>query len=222
LTVATTIVGGSAGTVSLMRRVLSIIMPIAVLLAACGDGEPTAAAPPTPEELLGTTIVPIDLDGDLPPVDAIHADAIIGADLAALGLRLTNRGGLIDRSDNGYDKSVTGTHYALYVEPILDSYTIDDFAVNLVALTKATAPVLFDRYPGLESYDICQEPRSIDDNALYPPPVTQIELDRGQVESIDWETFDLATLFAQRDTGGTVRISPSVAVHPSLAEYAQD
>ena len=48
---------------------------------------------------------------------------------------------------------------------------------------------IYDRWPGLETYDVCQEPT--DPNGTQGPeplPVTQIELTRAQSDAIDWDT----------------------------------
>ncbi len=191
------------------RRFVAASLATALLgFAACGDGEPT----PTDEAFdpLTTTIAPADLDGPLPPVDAINAEGLFGDEFAALGLRLTNRGGLIDRSNGGYVKVETGDHYALYVEPVSESYSVEDYADNLLVLARLVGPALMDRYPGLVSYDICQEPPAAEQEDPYPPPATQIDLSREQVDAVDWETATVADLFALRDRGGVVNVSDEI------------
>lgn len=190
-------------------RTAGVVAVVALgVLGACGDGEPT---PDEAFDPLATTIAPPDLDGPLPPVDAINAEGLFGDELAALGLRLTNRGGLIDRSGGGYVKSVNGDHYALYVEPISDDYSVDDYAANLLVLARLMGPELMDRYPDLASYDVCQEPPAGEVEDRYPPPATQIDLSRDLVESVDWENATHDDLFALRGEGGVVRVSPAIA-----------
>lgn len=186
----------------------TVLLAASVALAACGDGEPT----PSDEAFdpLATTIAPPDLDGPLPPVDAINAEGLFGDRFTELGLRLTNRGGLIDRSNGGYVKSVRGDHYALYVEPIDDSYSIEDYADNLIVLARMVGPELMERYPDLVSYDICQEPPAGEIEDRYPPPATQIVLGRDLVEAVDWETATVDDLLALRERGGTVVLSADV------------
>lgn len=207
------------------RPTLTLLAAMALLIGACanGDDDDTASvAEPgaiTIIDPLASTIAPPVLDGSLPPVDSINAAPLFADAFDDLGVELTNRGGLIDRTDGRYQKSATGTHYALYVEPT-GEYSVDDFVAGLVDLTRATAPFLFERYPDLESYDICQEPNDVDDASQYPPPITQIEFTREQIESVDdWDAFDLDALFALRDSGGRVSLSETVAAHPDLAPY---
>lgn len=191
------------------RRLAATLLAVALLVVgACGDGDPT----PTDEAFdpLATTIAPADLDGRLPPVDAINAEGLFGDDLAALGLRLTNRGGLIDRSNGGYVKSVLGDHYALYVEPIDAGYTAADYADNLLVLARLVGPALMDRYPDLASYDICQEPPAGEAEDRYPPPATQIDLTREHVEAVDWDNATVDDLLELRDVGGVINLSAEI------------
>lgn len=189
-----------------MRRLLVALAAMAILASACSDDS--------------------DPPAGLPPVDVLDSADLFEPELTALGLRLTDRGGLIDRSDGGYEKSAQGDHFALYVEPIDDAgYTLDDFATNLVELTRLTAPRVFDAYPGVVSYDICQEPTpalDTDPDADEPRPLTQVQLTRDRVEAIDWETFDTAALFAESTGDGNfVFVSGPIAEHPDIAPFAR-
>ena len=85
-----------------------------------------------------------------------------------------------------------------------------DYADNFLVLARIVGPELMQRYPDLESYDICQEPPAAEQDDPYPPPATQIDLDRAQVESLDWDTATVADLFALQDVGATVRVTPEI------------
>ncbi|MQA98987.1 MAG: hypothetical protein GEU78_01620 [Actinobacteria bacterium] len=116
-------------------------------------------------------------------------------ELEPFGLRLT-RGALIDISGDKYEPSDEGTHLALYVEPGSDAYSGLDYLANLVPLTKVFLPEVFDRWPGLMSFDVCQEPPGALDSDEEPPPETQINVSRVQSDTIDWGTVDDVDLLA--------------------------
>ena len=106
-------------------------------LGSCGDdaADDAPAAAPRP--------------ADLDDVRAVFAD-----DLAELGLRLTERGGVLER--DGYVESTTGTHLALYVEPIGD-YSDDQYAEGILTTARLLGPEILRRWDALESFDVCQE-----------------------------------------------------------------
>ena len=140
---------------------------------------------------------------------------IYGKALQSLGLRLTPRNGLIDRSDGGYENSPRGTHLAIYVEPLGD-YTTEQYVQGIVDVTKVFVPDVFDRWPGLESMDVCQEPTGADGQLDDPPPVTQIEFTRAQAEAIDWDTVTLTDLIVGADDE-QLRLHVSEAIEDSGA-----
>ncbi len=160
------------------RRAFLIGGGAAVVLAACGsDGDDASTAPTSPPDTSsteGSVVLPEPtttngLDGELPPVEATDLEPLLGPRLAELGLVLTNRGGLIDTRNGQYLQSPNGNHVALYVEPVGD-YTNDQFIDGIYEVTLLSAPTIFERWPAIESYDICQEPRAEDDPATRPGP----------------------------------------------------
>lgn len=131
----------------------------------------------------------------LPPSDRVRLADMFDDELEAFGLRLT-RGALIDLSGNRYEPSDTGTHLALYVEPTSGDYSRLDYLDNLVPVTKVFAPGIFERWPGLMSFDVCQEPPGAIDASEEPPPETQVNVSRIQSDAIDWGTLDDVDLVA--------------------------
>ena len=57
---------------------------------------------------------------------------------------------------------------------------------------------MFERWPGLESYDVCQEPVDDGRSESEPLPVTQIELTREEAAAFDWATTGSADLVERR------------------------
>lgn len=139
-----------------------------------------------------------DLDGDLPPTDALALGPLYGAALEDHGVELTDRGGLIDRTD-GYEVSPDGTHLALYVSPVGER-SDEQYLDGIVELAQVFLPEVFDRWPGLESFDICQEasPEQVEEG--YSPIVTQIDISREAAATIDWTDASLADLYASELT----------------------
>lgn len=184
---------------------------LATGLAACGDdGDDAQSVPSTVGPADVST--PAEPDEALPPPGALDLEPMYGEALADLGLVLTDRGGLIDRSGGRYEASDSGTHLALYVEPIGER-TVEEYVEGIRTVAVVFADV-FERWPGLESYDVCQEPSAADDNRDEPLPVTQIELTKDENEAIDWATVTAAELIqlAQADPPGlALRVSSALA-----------
>jgi hypothetical protein len=184
-----------------VRRLTGFVLAGAMLVVpACGDDEPGAAdgdagtsAPPTSA---ATTSDPPPTGGEtFPPNDVAALKAIFDPLVEPLGLRLT-RGAVVDRTD-GYEFSDTGSHLALYVEPVDEAgYGIDDYVENIYTLTEVVTPAVFDAFSGIETYDICQEPHQADDDRYEPFPVTQVEITRQNAEDYGWETGDLPSFLA--------------------------
>jgi hypothetical protein len=212
------------------RRVLvasALATALALVVPACSDDEPAAdegSAISTVADA-GTA----DPDGSssvtslgFPPNDVAALKGVFDPMLESFGLRLT-RGALVDRSD-GYEFSDTGTHLALYVEPIDDDeYTIDRYVENIYDLTAAITPAVF-AYGDVETYDICQEPHQEDDDGFEPFPVTQVELTRQNYEDFAWDDGDLASFLAFLDEAeGTKLIAnPDVQDAPSYLDAVDE
>jgi hypothetical protein len=196
------------------RRVLCV--GIAALMtfgaAACGDDDEATAT--TTTRPTTTTPTTTDTAGALPPASALELEPIYGAALAELGLQLTDRGGLIDRTDGGYVPSAEGTHLALYVEPVGEARTVDEYIDGIRSVAVVFGDV-FERWPGLASYDVCQEPLDDDgDPATEPIPVTQIELTKEEAAAFDWDTVtvvDLVRASRAEPRGLALRVSSTMA-----------
>ena len=207
-----------------MRRRLGIAA-LAVVLAsgavACGDDD-GAESPPTTADPASTTTEPPE--GSLPPAAARDLEPIYGDALAAIWMRLTDRGGLIDRSDGGYYASATGRHLAMYVEPIDADRSVEEYidGIRDVALVFSD---LFERWPALETYDVCQEPPDPDGTQDEEPlPVTQIELSRAQSDAIDWSgvtVVDIVRASLADPPGLTLRVGSDLAKDPRYVAVVQ-
>lgn len=197
------------------RRVL--VVGIALLMAAgaasCGDDDEGTSTTTTGPSTT-TTPTTTETAGALPPASALELEPIYGAALADLGLQLTDRGGLIDRSDGGYVPSAEGTHLALYVEPVGEERSVDEYIDGIRSVAVVFGDV-FERWPGLASYDVCQEPLDDDgDPATEPLPVTQIELTKEEAAAFDWDTVtvvDLVRASQAEPRGLALRVSSAMA-----------
>jgi hypothetical protein len=155
-------------------------------LTACGDDSDDSASSG------GLEAQPTA--GDFPPNDVDELAAIYDELLAEFDVRLT-RGEVIDRTDGQYEPSPTGTHLALYVEPLSGS-TDEVYLDQLVEITRIVTPQVFEEWGSIVSYDICQEPTTADDDSEEPVPVTQVEITRTAAADIDFAALDLAELLA--------------------------
>jgi hypothetical protein len=203
------------------RRVLAVVgVALLSFASACGedDGADGEIVPPSGEVTSST----VDPD-DLPPASAEDLEELYGEALAAIGMRLTDRGGLIDRSGGGYVASPTGRHLALYVEPTGER-TLAEFYDGILDVALVFSDI-YERWPGLESYDVCQEPTDPDGTqGPEPLPMTQIELTRAESDAIDWESVtvdDLVRASIAEPPGLALRVSTEMATHPPYAAIVE-
>jgi hypothetical protein len=202
------------------RRLLALLLAgvFAAGVPACGDDGATG----TPEP--GTQASPASDPPGLPPARALDLEPLYGEALAAIGMQLTDRGGTIDRAGGGYVASPTGRHLALYVEPI-DDRTMDEYFDGILDVALVFSDI-YDRWPDLETYDVCQEPTDPDGTqGPEPAPVTQIELTRAQSDAIDWDTATVEDLVrgSRADPPElTLRVSAEMAAHPAYADFVAD
>lgn len=129
---------------------------------------------------------------DLPPANVRALTKLFRDRLEPYGLRITR--GLL-QNPTTYKPDPAGTHLALYVEPKSAQYATTDYVKNFAKLTHEFVPLVFNRWPGLQSFDICQEP--LNDTREAPPPVTQIYLTRDALDRVaNWKRASLTELLA--------------------------
>lgn len=155
----------------------------------------------------------------LPPGDlaALHED--LDPVFAPLGVRLT-RGGL--QPAVGDTPSGPRRHLALYVEPVTSDYAPAAYLGSLVTSTRAVLPLVFDRWPGLVSMDICQEPPAGVDDRDAPPPVTTVTVAHKDADTIAWDAVDLpALLIADGERLVDLYVEPTIEAAPEFAAARQ-
>ena len=144
-----------------------------LLLAACAQAAP-------------------DPGGQLPPADEEEIIREVDPLVGDLGFR-TARAGLYHAES--YEVSPTGRHLALYVEP-LEEISPARYLETLPQLA-ATLTAVFDRWPQLASFDVCQEP--FEATSATPPPVTRINVPRPDAEAVTAARTDLGNLLRAAD-----------------------
>ena len=149
---------------------------------------------------------------------------LLGPRVEPLGLHVT-RAALVDSENR---RSATGTHLAVYVEPD-GAYTPAEYLAGTVTVSRVFLPFVFDRWPGLRSFDVCQEPVASADDRSEPPPETQVFVRRRGAGALDWEQADLAALLAEsgraaREAGDSTpeALTLFVAKHLRRAPEYQD
>ena len=117
---------------------------------------------------------------------------------------------LYDTTGGGYDPAPNGTHLALYVHPLDQRPDASSYAEGMWATAALVTPDVFARWPGLESYDICQEAADVPEPQ--PPAETQVALTREAAAQVDWSGGSLTDLLAlaRRTTGVTLVTSTAV------------
>jgi hypothetical protein len=208
------------------RSALLVPLLLAGAIAAgCGgdDGDATATGTTSaPDDDGATTTTEPAARGDLPPLDSFsidditELDEIYGPALAAVDLRIT-RGGVVEFQE--------GDHLQIYAEPITPAEANGPqvYLDRMLTSFQAVAPLLFDAYPELDSFDLCQEvvpdPATAPAEAGYEEPVTLFLLTRAGYESVDdWSTATLEDLFAvageELDELGYAEVTPEIAALP--------
>ena len=155
----------------------------------------------------------------LPPGDLERLERLFSEDFDKLGVRLT-RGGLQDARTR--QPSAAGTHLALYVEPVGEPWTSSRYLETMVPLTKALTPSVFERWPELESFDICQEPAG--EYNADQTPVTAVDMSRRASHALE-SGDDLLTLMlaAYRDPGAIrVSVSDQVRAEPAFQAVLEE
>ena len=150
-----------------------------------------------------------DDDKGLPPGDDAGLEQIFQPFFDPLGLEFT------------YGSVASGRHLALYVEPTGPA-TDQQYLERLLSSATTIIPFLFAEFPGLNSFDICQEPVPTGPaDPEHPEPRTVVVLTRKGAESVaDWSTATLADLIKASGIGrgGEVRVDAAIAQLPGYVE----
>jgi hypothetical protein len=177
---------------------------------------------------LAATVIPSHrasaAGADLPPPTLAALQRRFDPQVKALGLRVSR--GMLQNLQT-YEEDPEGTHLALYVEPIKPGYTNAQYLENFTKLTHLLVPAVFERWKGLESFDICQEP--VDDPRAVPPPVTQIFVERDSLDRVSgWRRASLTQLLAASPrvrsvaAGYYVYFAPSLRDEPTFLDAAAE
>lgn len=143
----------------------------------------------------GACADPAESATSLPPHERDALAAIFDPLVEPLGYRVT-RAALITRDTYVVDPA--GDHLAIYLSP-LDDIGFDRFATDLPAITEVFLPLVFERWPALASFDVCQEPFASESQT--PPSQTIVDLTREAAALVEWNGIDLAGLI---DAGATI------------------
>jgi hypothetical protein len=142
--------------------------------------------------LTTVTAAPAWARDDLPPFTVRRLAKVFRTDVQPLGL-VVQRGKL--QNLDTYESDPDGTHLALYVAPRSSEYSNADYVRNFTELVHRFVPMVFERWKGLESFDICQEPAN--DTRAEPPPLTQVFVTRDALDRVgNWHTATLRELVA--------------------------
>lgn len=135
------------------------------------------------------------------------------AKLSPLGFRIGRAGFTSDVSSDDY--TADGQHLAVYVIP-LRPLTDEQYVDGVAEVARVFLPTVFEDYPRLATFDVCEEPRVDQDEE--PPPRTQIVLNREQAGRVDWASVSTAELVVgSRATPNTVNLFVDDALRRSSA-----
>jgi len=221
------------------RRGLATTLLAAVVLAGCSSDVPAQAPQVTSSAVTDTVepdaaaVGPVEVappDGPLPPEDTegLSVEPLLAAMYAETGTLLT-RGALIERrmrvttpGSTGYGPRestvVQRPHLALYLAfTDEDLEDLDRYLDAVVPLTRAFAGAAFQRWPDLESFDICLVPAS-DSDVSPEPAIALVDVTRGGYERWIADGGDLVGLRAfTKDRASGVRLQFSGPMSELLA-----
>ena len=136
-----------------VRILLAAFAVIAV--AACGDDTDSTDVSSTTIVVETTTMATTTTEGvALPPSEFSELAALLEPYATPLGFTVT-RAALVDLGT--YQTSPEGTHLAVYLVATTER-TPDEVAQATIPMAAAFLPDVFSRWPGLMSFDVCQEP----------------------------------------------------------------
>lgn len=167
-----------------------------------GDDADTASTTPSTSQ--------VTVEGDLPPASFEELEAIFGPRYEEVGMRLT-RASMVELDG--------GPHLQLYVEPP-GAFTTEQYVDNIIPTTAAVVPFIFDTWPELASFDVCQEPPPGVDDSVAPEQVTVVALTREQAAGLDWPSPDLSELMSVVEGAafGEVRGNDDVESFPAFED----
>ena len=82
-------------------------------------------------------------------------------------------------------------------------------------------PGIYRRWPGLKSFDVCQEPEAIVDPRPAPIPVTQLVATRKGAAALDWKHASLVTLLKRTQKLASARRSELLSLYVSPRTLAE-
>jgi hypothetical protein len=174
---------------------------LAIVVASCSAADTGSTGTSAPPDTTTSTVASSTSQPEapqLPPYERDDIAALFDPIVEPLGYRVT-RASLFDRAE--LTVSPEGNHLAIYVAP-LEDFDIERIASDFAPLVSLFLPVVFDTYPGLEWFDICQEPFGATE--AIPPSQTRIEVSRAAIEALDWTDLDLAKMLSYRDADGVM------------------
>jgi hypothetical protein len=132
-------------------------------------------------------------DRRLPPPDRDDLARIFDPKVAEFGLR-TTRARLQDLDT--YQVDPLGRHLAVYLEPITDDYTDAEYVAAFTDVAKVFLPMVFKRWKGLKSFDVCLEPLPTEDTRESPPPVSVLLVKKKTSSEVAWKKATLVDILA--------------------------
>jgi len=147
-----------------------------IVIAAFGMALPAGAASPVRR---------------LPPSTLDELAEIFDAKVRDLGFKTTRA--LLQNLDT-YAADPNGTHLAIYLEPIDDEFTNDEYVASFDDVAKVFLPLVYKRWKGLKSFDVCLEPVTSEDSSAAPPPITQLLVTRRGARVLEWKDASLVDM----------------------------
>jgi hypothetical protein len=183
------------------RTLVAAAALAAIALGGCGDDGESGDRGPSTTAAADDSTTTVAEEGR-PPDDFDALAALFGPALDGVDLELT-RGSVPELE--------AGPHVALYGVPADDADAPKDYLDRLLPSVVAAGKIAFDQFPGVASFDLCQEPTGTSSGA--PPPITVVVLTRAQWESVpDWDDADLVDLLraASLGEGGQVDVPDEI------------
>ncbi|MBM3672346.1 MAG: hypothetical protein FJW86_09240 [Actinobacteria bacterium] len=135
----------------------------------------------------------------LPPPDREDLARIFDPKVEDMGFEVT-RARLQNLDSYAIDPK--GRHLAIYLEPTGDTFTDEEYVAAFADSARVFLPLVYKKWKGLKSFDVCLEPLPSVDASEEPPAVTQIFVTRKGLNAVDWDTVTLTDLIATANEYG--------------------
>lgn len=196
------LVGCAAPGRAARARLVALVAAASLAAGGCAAEHPSGSSP-------RTTQLPA---AALPPDNVAALAPIIDPVVRPLDLRVTR---VVLVNPKTADAGPTAPRLELYVAPITP-FSDDRYIGAILPLARALTPFVLQRWPGLSSFEVCQEALGVEGSAS-PETQTVFDVSRDYGLATEWSRVELSTLVADYRGGrAEIRLAVTPRLQPAL------